>query len=343
MKKIQYNSIETALAELNAQDKGRYFLCVCPECEQNEAFIYKNNPSFIQCNRENECGERMILQYKEVKSVDEIKLEQMKVDYPELTSEQLTALNWAKGMFQHLQRNFKSETLDNVYRGISEKVTKKFIVDFVDEKMVRFFFQRTESLLPKAYATNQWMCKRNLVFPIYGEDDTLDRILLRSSIDPDIEPREIQLIMNPSKDTRDFFVDIPERAETVVISEAILDALSFREIDPNIGIVALTGVTKTRQIEKYLVSNKKLFANKDILLAMDDDNAGKKASEKLIGVIRQNEIGKYLYIFDYSSSQSKDVNELLQKNRNKFERMYQKSVGYAPKQKYKKQVFEIER
>lgn len=343
VKSIQFDSIEAALEELNAQDKGRYFLCVCPECEQDEAFIYKNNPTFIQCNRENECGERMILQFKEMKSMHEVRQERMLKVYPLLTLEQINTLDWAKRLFKHLQQNFISETLDDGYRGLSKKVTGKFIVDFHNESTVQFLFSKTTSLLSKDYSENKWMCKRNLVFPIYGEDDTLDRILLRSSIDPNIEPKEIQLIMNPSKDTRDFFVDIPEHAQNIVISEAILDALSFREIDEAVGIIALTGASKTRQVEKYLVGNKNLFVNKNILLAMDDDKAGIKAAKKLIEVIQQNGIGKSLNIFDYSSSQSKDANELLQKNRNEFEKMYQKSLGYVSKQKNRKQVYEIER
>ncbi len=38
-KKLTFKTIEDALNELNAQDKGRYFLCTCPECQRNEAFI----------------------------------------------------------------------------------------------------------------------------------------------------------------------------------------------------------------------------------------------------------------------------------------------------------------
>src|SRR5690625_7688468 len=64
-KRLVYQNIENALDELNAEDKGRYYICNCPECNEHEAFIYKNNTNFIQCNRENHCGERMLLQFHE--------------------------------------------------------------------------------------------------------------------------------------------------------------------------------------------------------------------------------------------------------------------------------------
>jgi len=31
-KKLVYQNIESALDELNAEDKGRYYICNCPEC-----------------------------------------------------------------------------------------------------------------------------------------------------------------------------------------------------------------------------------------------------------------------------------------------------------------------
>src|SRR5699024_3809515 len=123
----------------------------------------------------------------------------------------------------------KSEVLDDGYRGLSKGNIRKHIVDLQNKEVTQYFFKKTSRLLGKDYSNNSWMCKRNLVFPLYGENNLLDRILLRSSIDPTLETKEIQLIMNPSKDTKDFFMEIPAEAKTVVLSESLLDALSFRE------------------------------------------------------------------------------------------------------------------
>src|SRR5690625_2486246 len=112
-KKLQYNSIDDALNELNAQDRGRYFLCTCPECDKEEAFIYKNNLSFIQCNRENYCGERMILEYKEKVNEKEIQKQQLSADYTNLSNDQMNSMDWAVRSFHHIKNYFKSNTLQN--------------------------------------------------------------------------------------------------------------------------------------------------------------------------------------------------------------------------------------
>src|SRR5699024_8970233 len=136
-------------------------------------------------------------------------------------------------------------------------------------------------------STNDWMCKRNLIFPIYGDDGQLDRILLRSSIDPCIEPKELQLIVNPSKETRDFFIDIPNKLNTLVISEAMLDAASFREVDSAVGVMALTGAAKTRKLCQFILQNKALLQDKNIILALDADQAGEKATKEMIDTLEQ--------------------------------------------------------
>lgn len=346
MKRLLYNNIYEALEDLNAQDKGRYYICTCPECDRNEAFIYKNNLNFIQCNRENYCGERMVLQYREKEDVIDLKKEKVSESYLQLSNEQIKALDWANKVFKHMQRYYKSEALDHGYRGISEKVAKKFIIDLKSEKFVQYMFEKTEPLLGKDYSKSEWMRKRNLVFPIYGEDGRVDRILLRSSLDPDLEPKEIQLIMNPSRDTRDFFIDVPEQAETVVVSEAILDALSFREIDCNIGIIALTGANKTRQVKEYLTKNKEKFQNKNILFAMDDDRAGWVATNELVQVVKGEKIGKSYVVFDYPHSDIKDANEFLELDRVGFEKKYRESLSRLKintKKMNKRQSFTMER
>src|SRR5699024_11772380 len=106
-----------------------------------------------------------------------------------------------------------------------------------------------------------------------------DRILLRSSINPSTEPKEIQLILNPSKETRDFFVDIPKGAESIVFCESLLDALSFREIDESCGFVALTGAAKTRQVDAYIRKNKHSSKDKQLWMEVDDDKAGRESTQ----------------------------------------------------------------
>lgn len=323
-KKIVFESINEALEELNAVSRGRYFLCTCPECKKDEAFMYKNNVNFIQCNRENECGERIFLQFREKESEKELNFKKLGNSYPELSDKQVKSLDWANRAFRHIQEYVSSEALDSGYRGISKEVTKDFVADLSSKEVVSFMFEKLEPLLDpeeeKNYSKSSRMCQRNLVFPIHGDDGSVERILLRSSLQPDLEPKEVQLIVNPSKQTRDFFIDVPEHAETIVISEAILDGMSFKEIDRDIGIMALTGSAKTRGLSEYIRQNKHLFANKEIILAMDDDKAGWKANQNLMLALEESNMDYQFFLFP---NEINDPNDLLRFDRERFEKEYQ--------------------
>lgn len=319
-RRLIYSNIEDALASLNAEDKGRYFLCTCPECQQSEAFIYKNNLSFIQCNRENECGERMLLHFEEKKQG--LAYQKKEITYPALSNEQVRALSQLTALFKHMESR-ESPTLDNNYRGLSRETLRPFVVDLLEREYVANMFKSAESLLLKNYEKSEWMSKRNLVFPIYGEDGLVERISLRSSIEPNIEPKEIQLVVNPSKETRDFFIDIPKKAETVVIGEAILDSLSFREVDANVGIIGLTGAAKTRLLCKFISENKEIFQGKKIVLALDNDEAGRKAAEKIVDALKK--INVRYQLFSYPEN-IKDPNDYLNKDRQSFEKAYKNTL-----------------
>lgn len=315
IKEITFNNIDEALSVLNAQDKGRYYVCKCPECQRNEAYIYKNNMKYIQCNRLNNCGEQFKIIYKDKNKVIDLKERELQKVYPELTKKQAIALDWLNRSIAHIRDYFPSPTLENGYRGLSSETTKGFIVDFHNERVMSLMFKKIHPLINKDYSKNEFMCKRNLIFPIYGDDGKVERILLRSSIKPNIEPKEIELIVNPSKETRDFFVSNLENAETIVISEALLDALSFKEIDKDIGFIALTGSNKTRNVKKFIDANKELLKNKQVILAPDDDLAGWKVNVDLIPVLEKHEIDYRIFPFPRTIG---DANEYLTKGKPYF-------------------------
>ncbi|GLO65040.1 hypothetical protein MACH08_08240 [Oceanobacillus kimchii] len=96
--------------------------------------------------------------------------------YSNLTTEQQLSLDWSNRVFSYAKNYFKSEPLDNGYRGLSKQVTRRFVADLQHEDIVQHVFQKAEPLLGKDYSNNSWMYKRNLIFPLYGEDNTLDRV-----------------------------------------------------------------------------------------------------------------------------------------------------------------------
>src|SRR5699024_7740303 len=168
---------------------------------------------------------------------------------------------------------------------------------------------------------------------LFGENNTLDPILLRSSIDPTLTPKAIQLMMNPSKDRKDFFMEIPAEAKTVVLSESLLDAISFRDVDPHCGFIALTAASTTRKAQAHIRKNKNAFMDKHILVAMDDDKAGWKATQKLVETLEKERVGENISLFRYGAGY-KDANEFLQDNRTLFAKRYLQDTNQLQQTKH---------
>ena len=333
MKVVKYQNVEEMLGQLNAQDKGRYFLCACPECQQPEAFIYKNNLRKITCNRDNKCGATTHVVFSEVAKGVDFQLSQ-EPQYESLTKEQREDLRYVSQFVRHMQHNVVSE-LDNGYRGLSRNVTEQFVADLSStnakgELATTLFFEKAKSLLNKDYTKNDWMLKRNLVIPIYDEHNMIERVLLRSSIAPNMQPKEIQLVLNPSKETKDFFVALNGKSKVVVITEALFDGMSFKEVHPEINYLALTGVNRTRKLLNYLKDNREYFADKHFVVAMDNDIAGERASNHIIQTLMQENIGANHQVFSYPEGIN-DPNEFLQQDRMVFKR----SLSFALRQHHR--------
>src|SRR5699024_3243302 len=139
--------------------------------------------------------------------------------------------------FSFAKKTLRSEVMDNGFRGLSKENVRQHVIDLQNKEIVQYFFKKTSSLLGKDYSKSSWMCERNIMIPLYGVDNTIDRLLLRSSINPSTEPKEIQLILNPSKETRDFFIDIPKGAESIVFCESLFDALSFEKLIKTVALL----------------------------------------------------------------------------------------------------------
>jgi len=66
-------ALQNLLKQLNAEDKGDYYLVDCPQCKLHEAFIYKNEAigkTYIKCNRQDKCkAEIHVLSYMKDKGL----------------------------------------------------------------------------------------------------------------------------------------------------------------------------------------------------------------------------------------------------------------------------------
>ncbi|WP_025731380.1 toprim domain-containing protein [Heyndrickxia ginsengihumi] len=314
--KLTYTTLNHALEDLNAQDMGRYFLCNCPSCKHHEAFMYKGT-NFLNCNRENACGEKFILNFKEKdQNKEEIyskKYSNEKKDSVHLTSEQRKAREWATKFINYVKNKTKNE-LDG-FRGLSEDNCSNFIANLHNEKMVKHFFEQTKCLFKKDYTKLSFITKRNIIMPIYGEDEQIDRILMRSTIEENLGQKEVQLVLNPNA-VNDYFFNVKPENEYVVVTEGPIDGYSYKEVVPNIGVISQSGSRKINSIQNFIRNHKDQFVDKTFILSFDQDRAGKIARFKWIEFLKEENLS-FTEMTGFPEN-IKDANEWLQKDREGF-------------------------
>lgn len=301
MKEININDIEIL------KYTPTYKICRCPECNENEAFMY-NQSNILKCNRENECGATFNVQgndnKKEIKKIeDPLKKERKNLnDFINTTINSNGELSVDKKTEELRKELFK---VNNI-RGISssdkildiQKIKeidedfynglKKFINPFIND------FEKRSSII--------------LLYNTVSNDTKIERLLVRDdNLNTSIKEKQINL--NPvNNKSQDFFID-KGNDKSIYICEGVYDALSIKEIKPNSTVVGLTGVRKQRQIIDYLEKNKNEYNG--INICFDNDTAGKKGAKELNNKLGQKNINSNEYIFGNSFSNRKDLNELL--------------------------------
>src|SRR5699024_11996119 len=99
-----------------------------PECNEHEAYIYKNNTNFIQCNRENHSGERMLLQFHERQNTHPT-TEKIEKSIPILSEHHKEAFTRSMRVFSFAKTALQSEAMDNGYRGLSKENIRQHVND----------------------------------------------------------------------------------------------------------------------------------------------------------------------------------------------------------------------
>lgn len=132
------------------------------------------------------------------------------------------------------------------------------------------------------------------------------------------------------------FVSLKRAEKPIFITEGEFDALSFEEIGAN--AVALGGVSNIRQLVEEVKKVKEETGefNNFLMLALDNDNAGRMATEKLKEELDKENIENYILKDFYG--EYKDANEFLVADRENFIKAVQE--GYNIKEILKKEELE---
>jgi len=326
-KRLEFKTWSDFSSSHVVKETGSYYLCDCPECGKPEAFVYKNNDSFLKCSRENNCGESFWLDIQErsnekgfvkKENINKFREEQT------LTAMQIKQSEWLYLFLDHMQNNCEQPALENGYRGLSHETTKSFIVDMINETGMKFILSKFDSLVAKDYTNADYMTSRNIVIPLRDhKNKRVEALLLRSTL-KEMHPKEIYLSLTPNP--KPFIIDLPPRCETVYITESVIDGLSIREVDKEAGLIMMRGVNSVNSLINHLRKNQEIFNDKFIILALDNDLAGEKCASVLKYFFEKDfKPCNYNGVWDFFpvtfDGKEKDVNELLMKNPNKLERM----------------------
>jgi len=318
---LQFETTEEMLDGLAARSRGRYFICKCPKCNKHEAFIYKNNLNYIVCNRQNNCGFSAKIEYQKEQAISK---SYQRVST--MTKEKQAQLEIFSKYIHYLQKYVQEDNLPD-FRGLSRTTVNPFILDVQNEPFVKHLYTRFNKLFKPEYANVSHMTKRNILIPIFNDEQMIDRLLLRSSIDSNISKKEIQILFNDGENSIDHFSDYDEETKVIVIAESVLDGLSFREIDKSVGVMGLIGNKVIGQVVQKLQRDTEFFQDKHFLLALDNDKAGKETERKLKEELEQLNLSYSIFPYpEQEKEQFKDPNQFLQENRRAFESVYEEHL-----------------
>lgn len=149
--------------------------------------------------------------------------------------------------------------------------------------------------------------RHSIVFPInkncYFSRSVIDNKKMKSRGKSDIWNKSN--LKNGSKDT------------ILYVTESIIDALSLEVVDPNIKTISINGVGNIYNFVKEL-KDAKFQGN--IIIAFDNDNAGKEASKSLKEELKKININSFFntLIDNFGADNCKDINEALTTNKDKL-------------------------
>ena len=111
-------------------------------------------------------------------------------------------------------------------------------------------------------------------------------------------------------------------SESVFITEGQIDAMSFEEI--GYSALGLSGVNELEKLVELLISS---GTQKYLLLALDNDTAGRRATGKIIESLAGTKLPFHFMAVSWMYGEHKDANEFLVHDRNGFRKQIEKMVS----------------
>lgn len=310
-----------ALTELNPQEQGRYVKLTCPSCKQQRAYISQQG-YYIHCNRKNNCGYtngliEYISERDGVSEEDAIRTlaEITNTHLPELSEEEKVEYNKLRER-QRLYKDILAIAKYGIWLPNADSV-RTYLTErgYTDSEIVSMGFgflpiigklkeelrQKGHSYLLVEEVLSSFNQNNPILIPIYNPSGILDGFVTRA-IKTNITPR---YLYSKGLERGAYFFNFNEakREETLIVVEGIIDALLLTQREVK-GAVACGGDSPT---ENQINNALKYGRVKNIILCLDNDDAGRKGTERAIELLK----GKNVNIYVANTDPYKDPDEFI--------------------------------
>lgn len=344
-----YNNInkESLLHELLPEERQNYYSLTCPECGKKTAYIYKDS-NVIVCNRLNKCGYVKSLwdfiqesnNYSNAQTLEELakianyELPKNEYNYEkfEKNKEKTNILETALSYFIFLLWNDKESKALNYLksRGYDEEDIKLMELGYVPsyEKTLNYLIKKNykKEDIEQVF---KWLKLNDnnykLVIPLKDKLGNLTALFGRIIEKKDLE--KYKPISEAEKIKDDFFnIHNAKKEKRITIVEGYLDAM-IAQAKGFKGIVATGGASlSTKQIESL-----KIYQNKNIVLALDNDKAGIEGIVRVIKILANSKVNLFV-ASDFSPYKDPDefiINNGIEKFSNLIDKAISSSKWYA--------------
>ena len=319
--------VSNVLQDLYARDKGSYYQVRCPICGEREAYVYKRSLNdikekrastlLVRCSRLNNCG-----QVSRIPNVawDEDALKDLEVDeasekkrYPKKDVLERTTYLMNLNEYLHGWNDFAP------WRGLSKSTLIDNGICYLDKRVfpqgwLTWLEQRTPSVPKETLVKKKLYASRDIVIPLKNEQGIVDRVLLRSSWDKDVFPKEVTFKMTsesiPIWNRKDA---LNANGKILFITEGVPDALSIKEADRYANVVALPGVGQWKHFVRYTKQYNLHYRR--VIICFDADKAGQTATD---GLARSLKTQMNIDTETFDLHEYKDLNDFLLGNRQSF-------------------------
>lgn len=204
-------------------------------------------------------------------------------------------------------------------RGLSDEIQKEYMLSYHSDGL-DYFINRYEELTGDKSRYNE---SYSAFIPIFDPDGSIRHFIPYLDEDKALPGQNTNLKNKKLKDREDrLFNDryLTTSPDTIFVTESVFDALSIEDCSkyPAIG---LNSVANADRLIESIKSNKDKLSATTFVLALDNDQAGIKATKKLSNQLDQIGINHSIFAFD---PEYKDVNDLLQVDRIRLEQAIKK-------------------